>query len=145
MMMIFSRKYATTEKLAYLASDCVDHTIETIIEKEGDRPFVPFDYIYSMFLNILANSAFGKRLIIIVSICTKYENYQNTLINRYEIDDPEFKQIKYILRDYFTELNEKLYYLEFVPFYQKLMGKSWKNFTNKFDDMVDLFKNKYQG
>ena len=46
-----------------VVSDCVDHTIKTIVEKEGlDKPFVPFEYIYSMFLNILATSAFGQRL-----------------------------------------------------------------------------------
>ena len=57
-----NRKYSTTDKLVYLVSDVVDHTIKTIIEKEGlDKPFEPFEYIYSTFLNILAASAFGKR------------------------------------------------------------------------------------
>ena len=57
-----NRKYSTTDKLVYLVSDVVDHTIKTIVEKEGlDKPFAPFDYIYNTFLNILAASAFGKR------------------------------------------------------------------------------------
>ena len=57
-----NRKYSITDKLVYLVSDCVDHTIKTIIENEGlDKPFTPFDYIYNTFLNIIASSAFGKR------------------------------------------------------------------------------------
>ena len=55
-------KYSSTDKLVYLVSDCVDHTIKTMVEREGlDKPFQPFDYIYSSFLNILAASAFGIR------------------------------------------------------------------------------------
>ena len=57
-----NRKYSASDKLVYLASDCVDHTIETILEKEGlDKPFDPYEYIYYTFLNIMTASAFGKR------------------------------------------------------------------------------------
>lgn len=45
-----------------LALESVDHTIETMMDREGiDKPFVPFDYIYNMFLNIMAANIFGKR------------------------------------------------------------------------------------
>src|SRR5882724_3288237 len=57
------RKYSTSDKLVYLATDCVDQTIDTIIEREGfGKPFIPFDYICNMFMDILTASAFGKRL-----------------------------------------------------------------------------------
>ena len=57
-----NRKYSTSDKLSYLVVDCVDHTIKTIIDKEGfDKEFIPFEYIYNTFLNIIASSAFGKR------------------------------------------------------------------------------------
>ena len=60
--MILIRKYATTDKLTDLAIDCVDYSIDNMIEREGlNKPFVPFDYIFIMFLNIMATSAFGKR------------------------------------------------------------------------------------
>ena len=62
MTMLNHRKYSTTEKLTNLAIDCVDHTVETIIEREGlNKPFVSHDYTHNIFLNILAASAFGKR------------------------------------------------------------------------------------
>ena len=48
------------------------------------------------------------------------------------------------MRDYFVEMNEKAFYIQFVPLYQKLIDKSWNNFENKFYDLVDIFKNKYQ-
>ena len=41
----------------------VDHTVDNMVKTEGlNKPFVPFDYIYSLFFNILTISAFGKRL-----------------------------------------------------------------------------------
>ena len=41
----------------------VDHTVDNMVKTEGlNKPFTPKDYIYNMFFNILATSAFGKRL-----------------------------------------------------------------------------------
>ncbi|XP_054165686.1 uncharacterized protein LOC128963212, partial [Oppia nitens] len=54
-------KYAKTDKLMYLCNDCVDKTVKLIIEKEGlNKPFDPSDYIFQLFINILATSAFGN-------------------------------------------------------------------------------------
>ena len=56
------RKYSTTDQLAYLVSDVVDQTVQLIIDKEDiEHGFQPFDYIYLLFLNIMANSVFGKK------------------------------------------------------------------------------------
>jgi hypothetical protein len=58
------RKYAKTDKLACLVSDCMDQTVKTILDKEGTgRPFCPFDYTYHLIFNILSASAFNKRLV----------------------------------------------------------------------------------
>ena len=65
------RKYAVSEKLAYLVNEVVDENIAVIKEKEGDNSFDPNDYIHSMVFQILASIAFGKR---------------------YTIDDPELLQ-----------------------------------------------------
>ena len=57
-----SRKYSVTDKLASLVSDTVDHAIDNMVKNEGiNKPFVPLVYVYNMFLNILAASAFGTR------------------------------------------------------------------------------------
>jgi hypothetical protein len=56
------RKYAITDKLAYLVSEVVDEIVSEIKNKEGiNKPFNIFEYNYRMFLNILSESAFGKR------------------------------------------------------------------------------------
>ncbi|XP_054166156.1 uncharacterized protein LOC128963668 [Oppia nitens] len=53
--------YAKTDKLIYLASDCVENTIKLILDREGTgKPFNPYPYVYHLFSNILANSAFGR-------------------------------------------------------------------------------------
>lgn len=57
-----SRKYSITEKLVNLVTDTVDHTFDCMVKNEGiNKPFATLDYIHSMFLNIMAASAFGKR------------------------------------------------------------------------------------
>ncbi len=56
------RKYAITDKLAYLVSEVVDEIVAEIKDKGGvNKPFDIFEYNYRMFLNILSESIFGKR------------------------------------------------------------------------------------
>ena len=58
------RKYSKNDKLAYLACDNVDKTIKLIINKEGlDKEFNPEDYLYLLFLNIIATSAVGVKYV----------------------------------------------------------------------------------
>ena len=69
----------------FLASDMVDHTVDNMVKTEGlNKPFVPFDYIYNMVFNILATSAFGKRLInLIISEKLNYIDFSDmTLMTR---------------------------------------------------------------
>src|SRR5258707_14528519 len=56
-----ARKYAVSEKLAYLVNEVVDENIAAIKEKEGDNAFDLIDYIHIMVYQILASIAFGKR------------------------------------------------------------------------------------
>ncbi len=61
-MIFILRKYAVTDKLAYLVSEVVDEIVAEIKNKEGiNKPFNIIEYNYRMFLNILSESAFGKR------------------------------------------------------------------------------------
>ncbi|XP_054154924.1 cytochrome P450 2E1-like [Oppia nitens] len=54
--------YSMNEKLENIVVDCVDKTVELMLEREGpDKPIKPNDYIYMIFLNILANSAFNEK------------------------------------------------------------------------------------
>ena len=55
------RKYAVSERLAYLVNEIVDENIAAIKEKEGDNPFDPSDYLYIMIYQVLSSIAFGKR------------------------------------------------------------------------------------
>src|SRR5580700_4001772 len=67
------RKYAVSERLAYLVNEIVDENIAAIKKKEGDNPFDPSEYLYIMVYQKLASIAFGKR---------------------YKMDNPELLQFK---------------------------------------------------
>lgn len=58
----YFRKYAATDKLAYLVAECVEESVKEIKSKiEINKPFVVFDYTYLIFANIMLMSATGKR------------------------------------------------------------------------------------
>lgn len=71
------RKYSISDSLPELVSEVVDITADQLI-KDG-KPFNANDYVYLIVYNIIASSAFGQR---------------------YEMDDPEFLQIR--------EINDKI-------------------------------------
>ncbi|CAG2177683.1 unnamed protein product, partial [Oppiella nova] len=69
------QKYSTNDRLVNVANDSVDRMVKTMIETEGPgKAFDPKTYIYLVFLNILATSAFGisRKSGIIVGILTTY-------------------------------------------------------------------------
>ena len=46
--------------------DIVDQKVKTILETTGvDAPFIPFDHIFHLFLNIMANSSLGEKFVTI--------------------------------------------------------------------------------
>ena len=68
----FCRKYSISEKLVTLVTDTVDYTIDNMVKREGlNTPFNPINHIYSIFLNIMSMSAFGKRYYFIQIIKTR--------------------------------------------------------------------------
>ncbi|XP_054154801.1 steroid 17-alpha-hydroxylase/17,20 lyase-like [Oppia nitens] len=88
-------KYSTNKQVVNVAVDCVDKTVEAMLEREGpNKPIDPLNYTYLMFLNILANSVFGEN---------------------YNFDDPEFRQLKYMLKDSLEELGPRMMLWEFSP------------------------------
>ncbi|XP_054167198.1 cytochrome P450 2A9-like [Oppia nitens] len=120
-------KYSSNEQLVNVAVDCVDQTVQTMLEREGpNKPIDPFNYIYLTFLNILAISTFGKT---------------------YSIDDPVFKQLKYMLTDVNEELATRRLLWEISPIVrwidQKMIRKNEKNFSDLIDQFIDKYRLHY--
>ncbi|CAG2172180.1 unnamed protein product [Oppiella nova] len=119
-----AQKYSTNDKLAYLANDCVKQTVKTILEKEGEgQAFVPRDYIYLMFLNILSISAFGQS---------------------YDMEDKEFKQIKYALKDFGKEAGSRFLLWEFSPLFRLIDRKMSQKQRRLMRELVEMIRNKFK-
>ncbi|CAG2172361.1 unnamed protein product, partial [Oppiella nova] len=117
------QKYSTNDRLIDVATDCVDRTIKTILDKEGvGTPFSPIQYIYLMFLNILATSTFGQS---------------------YDMEDKEFKQIKYIIKDFNKEAGNHFLLWEFSPILRLLDHKLVKKQRLLFREAVDMMRTKF--
>ncbi|CAG2102534.1 unnamed protein product, partial [Medioppia subpectinata] len=117
------QKYSVNERLVSVATDCVDKTVKTILDKEGvDKPFSPIDYIYLMFLNILATSTVG---------------------HNYDIEDKEFKHFLYVLRDFSREVGSRVILWEFSPLIRFLDKKMVTKQEKLFIDSIDIIKKKY--
>ncbi|XP_054158276.1 cytochrome P450 1A1-like, partial [Oppia nitens] len=122
-----AQKYSTNEELIIVAVNSVEKIVQTMLKTEGpDKPIEPFNYIYLMFLNILANSAFGEN---------------------YDMDDPEFIFLKYILRDAYEETQSNYFTRELSPIIQlmdyKTTGKQRKLMGQTIDLMIRKFNKHY--
>ena len=42
------------------------------------------------------------------------------------------------------EINEQIFYLQFVPLYKRIMGNKWRAFESNFNQVIQLMKIKYQ-
>src|SRR5581483_10979923 len=117
------RKYAMSDRLAYLVNEVVDENIAAIKEKEGDNPFDPTDYLSIMIYQILASIAFGKR---------------------YTMDDPELLQ--FIKKN--KEMQEKSHgavvLCEAFPFMKIFFNKQYNNLTNTVQSIIKTIGDKYQ-
>ncbi|CAG2165254.1 unnamed protein product [Oppiella nova] len=115
-------KYSTNDKLVYLAKDCVQQTVKTMLENEGlDKPFVIKDYICLMFLSILATSAFSTSM-----------------------DDTEFKMLKYILIDVHREVGARLILWEFSPLIRLLDRNEVEKHNKVMENLVLMIRNKFK-
>ncbi|XP_054167351.1 cytochrome P450 2C31-like [Oppia nitens] len=118
------QKYSTNDHLLDVIVDSVDNTLKTMLEKEGpDKPIKPFDYIYLMFLNILANSTFGEN---------------------YSITDSEFNYFKYVLLDFDKEIEYRWVLWEFSPLIRLFDYKLVDKHRKLFDDLRLLMINKFR-
>ncbi|XP_054155967.1 cytochrome P450 1A1-like [Oppia nitens] len=117
-------KYSNNERLVTVAVDCMDKTVQTMLEREGpDTPINPSDYIYLTFLNILANSALNEN---------------------YTIDDPEFIKIKYVLRDLLIESGSRFLLWQYSKLVQWLDYKMVGKVSREFDELRQLIVRKFQ-
>lgn len=57
------RKYAASEHLPKLVAEVVDETVESFVAKHGDRAFEAEEFVYMIVYNVIAQSAYGSRLV----------------------------------------------------------------------------------
>ncbi|CAG2113637.1 unnamed protein product [Medioppia subpectinata] len=117
------QKYSASDKLVLLAKDCVEQTVKLMVDNEGlNKPFVATNYVYQMFFNILSTSAFGKS---------------------YEMNNKEYKQLKYVMKDFIRENSMKFMILQVLP----VARYAFKGMADKqeriMNEMVDMLKNKF--
>ncbi|CAG2165010.1 unnamed protein product [Oppiella nova] len=117
------QKYSTNDRLVNVANDSVDRMVKTMIETEGPgKAFDPKTYIYLVFLNILATSAFGIS---------------------YNLEDYEFKRIKYILKDFSKKAGSRLLLWEFSPLIRLLDRKLVKENDDNVIEFIDICQKKF--
>ena len=64
-------------------------------------------------------------------------------MNRYELDDPEYKLVKYFTKDLMTEANTKLLLWDALPIYKNI-DPTYNKFKSGFQELARLVKDKYQ-
>ncbi|XP_054165236.1 cytochrome P450 2E1-like [Oppia nitens] len=123
---VAAMKYAMNEQLENVVVDCVDKTVEIMLEREGpDKPIKPYDYIYMTFLNILANSAFNE--------------------NRGDfISDEEFKKYKYVFKDIDNEFQIKSKFREYLKPLKWLDRKVYEKKSKAFNEMREFILKKFK-
>ncbi|CAG2100869.1 unnamed protein product, partial [Medioppia subpectinata] len=110
-------------QLVSVATDSVDRTVKTMLEREGvGNAFDPKSYIYLMFLNILATSAFGIS---------------------YDFEDKEFKFLKYALKDFGKELGSRAFLWEFSSIIRFLDRKMVQKNDRLVNEFIALIKDKF--
>jgi hypothetical protein len=60
------RKFAVSEKLAFIINDAVDDTIQLMLKEE--KPFNPIVFCDFMIYNIIASTAYGEKYRLIKDI-----------------------------------------------------------------------------
>ncbi|CAG2102040.1 unnamed protein product [Medioppia subpectinata] len=117
------QKYSTNERLISVATDSVDRTVKAMLDKEGvGNAFDPRSYIYLMFLNILATSAFGQS---------------------YDMEDKEFKYLKYGMKDQAMEIGGRILLWEFSPIIRFIDRKRVAKQIKVTRGVIDLLRNKF--
>ncbi|CAG2108781.1 unnamed protein product [Medioppia subpectinata] len=117
------QKYSTNERLISVATDSVDRTVKAMLDKERvGNAFDPRSYIYLMFLNILATSAFGQS---------------------YDMEDEEFKYLKYGMKDQAMEVGGRILLWEFSPIIRFIDRKRVAKQMKVTRGVIDLLRNKF--
>ncbi|XP_054158510.1 cytochrome P450 2C31-like, partial [Oppia nitens] len=117
------QKYSVNERLVNVAVDCVDKMVQTMLEREGpNKPIDPFNYLYLTYLNIMATSCFSQY---------------------YNIDDQEFKQIKYGFKDFSLEIGSRSFLWESSQIIRWFDRKFIQRYKKIIKDLQQLMKDKY--
>ncbi|XP_054165666.1 cytochrome P450 1A1-like [Oppia nitens] len=117
------RKYSIVDRLPQLIANIVDQTVSLMLNREDiNTGFQTFDYIYLLFLNIMAASVFGKI---------------------YDIEDQEFRKLNYIFHDFFKENAQRLTFHEFMPVLQYVDREVVRRRKQYIADTRELVQSKY--
>ena len=60
------------------------------------------------------------------------------------MDDPEYKQIKYVQKDMFKEFGLRIIFWEFFPIFRFFDRKKVKKLETTFEDSIQMITNKFQ-
>ncbi|CAG2181557.1 unnamed protein product, partial [Oppiella nova] len=98
-----------------------------MLEKEGaNKLFDPRKYVYLMCLNMLAGNAFGTS---------------------YDVDDEEFKFIKYVINDFNVETRGRVMLWQFSALFRlldrRLVAKQRQNYVDLIALIADKFSAHY--
>ena len=64
-------------------------------------------------------------------------------MNSYDLEDKEFKDLKYVLSDYVREVGPRFILWEFSPIFRLIDKKRVNKMTKLFKDTAELMKHKY--
>lgn len=64
--------------------------------------------------------------------------------DRYHLDDPEYQKVKYIQRDIFSDLNNKIMFWHYVPLARFLYDRTIRRFKENFERHLAIFVDKFQ-
>ena len=72
-----------------------------------------------------------------------FTNYYIYLKNRYDLEDKEFKRLKYIASDFQKEIVNRSFFWEFIPLFRLIDRKMVRYQESIFQEFIDFLKNKY--
>ncbi|CAG2104911.1 unnamed protein product [Medioppia subpectinata] len=118
------RKYAKSKALSEVVDENVRQMIDNITRDVAiNTPFKPKLYAYNMFVNIMGDAMFSKK------------------IN----DDQDVQmKIKYTITDFHTDLGASLFLYQFVPVLRYLMANPMAKYRQYFNDLMNYTRDIYQ-
>ncbi|CAG2115951.1 unnamed protein product, partial [Medioppia subpectinata] len=117
-------KYAKSKALSEVVDENVRQMIDNITRDVAiNTPFKPKLYSYNMFVNIMGDAMFSKKI----------NNNQDVKM-----------KIKYTITDFHTDLGALLFIYQFVPVLRYLMANPMAKYRQYFNDLMNYTRDIYQ-